>query len=101
MANPPWVSLSGRQAPTDPRVGAHVSAWTRTGWPSLHGAFLVRIARHVAEHGSRAEVLLPASLCEQELYADLRPDQLPRAFTLADPLQRLLLEDETPQDGGA
>ncbi len=29
-----------------------------------------------------------------ELYADLRPEQLPPAFALADPLQRLLLKDD-------
>jgi hypothetical protein len=67
LANPPWVSFSGRQAgkrskrPTD-----------QGGWPSLQGAFLERIARHCAASGQGARLLLPASLLELPRYEAAR-----------------------------
>ena len=67
IANPPWVSFSGRQAARGGR-----SARTAGGWPSLHGAFVERIADHVADHRTTAAVLLPASVAELEGYAELR-----------------------------
>ena len=66
IANPPWVSFSGRQA-APPRAGR-----ARPGWPSLHGAFLERIAAHVAATGRPARVLLPASVADLERYGPLR-----------------------------
>lgn len=66
IANPPWVSFSGRQArAVDRRTAAN-------GWPSLHGAFVERIAEHVSAHRTRAAILLPASVAELDGYAQLR-----------------------------
>jgi hypothetical protein len=71
LANPPWISYSGREAgPRDSR--AEDKLGPGTGWPSLHGAFLERIAEHVAAEGTGARVLLPAALTELEGYAALR-----------------------------
>lgn len=76
LANPPWASLSGRRAlrlPTELRA-AYRRACTslRAGWPSLHGAFLERIARHVARERTEARVLVPAPVLDRERYAPLR-----------------------------
>jgi hypothetical protein len=76
LANPPWASLSGPRA-------LHLSeglraayrahhACLRAGWPSLHGAFLERIARHVARAGTEGRVLAPAPVLDRERYAPLR-----------------------------
>ncbi len=73
IANPPWVSFSGRQSATrDARVSAAASTAARSGWPSLHGAFLERIAEHVAQHAARAAVLVPAATCELDGYGAVR-----------------------------
>ena len=75
LANPPWVSLSGRQAARLPAGmrERYLSDWPAgNAWPTLHGAFLERIARHLARHGTRARVLLPSSLGHQERSAALR-----------------------------
>ncbi len=73
VANPPWVSFSGRQAARHPSVSTYRQAWrSMDGWPSLHGAFLERIALHCAARGSAARVLVPASICELERYAATR-----------------------------
>ena len=68
VANPPWVSFSGRQAQA--RTTTCVEA--PGGWPSLHGAFLARIAEHVRDQGTSAAVLVPASISALEGYAALR-----------------------------
>ncbi|MFT4538651.1 MAG: polypeptide subunit release factor methylase [Planctomycetota bacterium] len=85
VANPPWVSYSGRQARG--RVGedlsarsdaaqgaAHLPSGVRSegGWPSAHADFLLRIARHISAEGTRALILLPASMMEQERYGPCR-----------------------------
>lgn len=78
LANPPWISYSGRQA--RPRPGAPPADATRGlvergsagGWPSSHADFLLRIARHVGEQATGALVLLPASLLDLERYAPCR-----------------------------
>lgn len=70
VANPPWVSFSGRGAAADRRPSDRSPAGR--GWPSLHGAFVERIAVHVAEHGTSAAVLLPASVAALDGYAPLR-----------------------------
>ncbi len=73
VANPPWVSLSGRQAP--PAVAPAVARAAESGaggWPSVHGAYLGRIARHVAQESTGARVLLPGSVAELERYGPLR-----------------------------
>jgi hypothetical protein len=98
VANPPWVSLSGRQAcrelPAE-RVALYRRAWpSMRGWPTLHGAFLERIAVHVAASRSSARVLLPASVCELDGYAELRRRVSALADLSAPP--RELAEDAFP-----
>ncbi|MEW6070975.1 MAG: TaqI-like C-terminal specificity domain-containing protein [Planctomycetota bacterium] len=71
LANPPWVSFAGREAGTidSDRRAALGRAWpTIRPWPSLHGAFLERIARHVAQERTRACVFLPASVAHLPAY---------------------------------
>ena len=70
VANPPWVSLSGRQAARGVRARDPVGG----GWPSLHGAFLARIADRLAAWGggARARVLIPAAVCDRQGYGKLR-----------------------------
>ena len=89
LANPPWVSFSGRHAARlDPdRRRLYRESWEAFGgWPSLHGAFLERIAGHLAptesraggslqagdSAGGRARVLVPAAVCEQKSYGPTR-----------------------------
>lgn len=67
LANPPWLSFSGRHAGSG-APPARVSS----GWPSLQGAFFERIARHCGESQSRARMLLPASLLELPRYEPAR-----------------------------
>lgn len=69
LANPPWVSFSGPQRAA---IGREAARRIDGAWPSLHGAFLVRIAEHVGKHGTRARVLLPSSVCEAERYGPVR-----------------------------
>ena len=66
LANPPWVSFSGRQSQGTGRPRR------AGGWPSLHGAFLERIAEHVAAQNTGAIVLLPAAVADAAQYAPLR-----------------------------
>ncbi|MAB80434.1 MAG: hypothetical protein CMJ89_13865 [Planctomycetes bacterium] len=77
LANPPWVSFSGREAA--PKGASHLRRHQEAAkavgrWPSLHGAFLARIAAHVASERRPARILLPASIAEQEGYAPLRAE---------------------------
>ena len=84
LANPPWVSFSGRQASgRDARVAGWLAG--ARGWPSLHGAFLARISEHVAAEGTRAGVLLPGALCEARGYGALRHAVSARAGLAAPP----------------
>jgi hypothetical protein len=69
LANPPWLSFSGRQAAPG---GGPVHHRGPGGWPSLQGAFLERIARHCAHQEQPARLLLPGSVLELEGYAALR-----------------------------
>jgi len=72
LANPPWVSLSGRQSRNPSASRAHPRRG-KSGWPSLHGAFLERIAEHIGDSdASTASVLLPASVVELAGYASTR-----------------------------
>jgi hypothetical protein len=71
LANPPWVSFSGRHAAPDSAAALpHHRGPGR--WPALHAAFLERAARHLAEHGTQGRFLLPASIAELDGYAALR-----------------------------
>lgn len=70
LANPPWASFSGRESA---RAALGPGPGQRAGrWPSLQGAFLERIARHVAEQQTGARVIVPAGLTETEAYGPLR-----------------------------
>lgn len=69
LANPPWLSFSGRHAAPGGAPNHHRGPG---GWPSLQGAFLERIARHCAAEGQPARLLLPGSMLELEGYAPLR-----------------------------
>lgn len=73
LANPPWLSFSGRQGASLEIASARSFAQAEGGgWPSLHGAFLERIARHVESEQTSAAVLLPASVAFLPSYAGLR-----------------------------
>jgi len=76
LANPPWVSFSGRQSACLDQLGPgrnrHATAEPRSGWPSLHGAFLERIAEHVRTERTSARVILPAQVTGLERYGPLR-----------------------------
>lgn len=74
VANPPWVSFSGRQAAAlEPSTRARYARWAAfRSWPSLHGVFLERIARHVARFRVPARVLVPASVCDVARYRHVR-----------------------------
>ena len=79
LANPPWMSLSGRHAVELPaeRLRLYRESWSvlASGWPSIHGAFLERIARHLRSTGgavARARVLIPTAVCELERYGPTR-----------------------------
>ena len=69
LANPPWLSFSGRHAG---KRRSGTASQTSGGWPSLQGAFLERIAEHCAAEDARARVLVPGSLLELERYRPLR-----------------------------
>ena len=69
LANPPWLSFSGRHAA---QAGKRTAPASGGGWPSLQGAFLVRIARHCGTEGVPARLLLPSSVLELEGYAPAR-----------------------------
>jgi hypothetical protein len=89
LANPPWCSFSGRQV-----SGARSREAGAVGWPSLHGAFLERIARHVGREGTGAAVLLPGSVVELERYGPLRAAVCAHAMPVGPP--RELGEDAFP-----
>lgn len=73
LANPPWLSFSGRQgASLEIDAARSFAQMEGGGWPSLHGAFLERIAQHVASEETSAAVLLPASVAYLPSYEGLR-----------------------------
>ncbi len=81
LANPPWVSFSGRQA--GKRASAHPKR--HRGWPSLQGEFVERIAHYVAANGTAARLLLPGSVTELERYGPLRSEVTRWARVLGEP----------------
>jgi hypothetical protein len=93
LANPPWVSFSGRQSAgvtghgsdSDPRRDPGRDPG---GWPSLHGAFLERIARHVQAERTSARLILPAQVTELERYGPLRRS-VTQLVRLAEPPREL------------
>lgn len=84
LANPPWLSFSGRRAAT-PRTARQRD---RRGWPSLQGEFLECIAQYVGAHGTAARLLLPGSVTELERYGPLRAE-VTRWVRLAEAPQEL------------
>ncbi|MEM8883231.1 MAG: methyltransferase domain-containing protein [Planctomycetota bacterium] len=72
VANPPWVSFSGRHAhplPDAEREELRTRYPLFRRWPSLHAAFVqlaVRLAR------TRIALLLPAQVCDLERYGAVR-----------------------------
>jgi len=75
LANPPWVSFSGRRAVelTPEQRARYRRTWASfESWPSLHGPFLERIAAHLAGWRGHACVALPAAVCELAGYGPLR-----------------------------
>ncbi|HED64012.1 MAG TPA: hypothetical protein ENJ09_00495 [Planctomycetes bacterium] len=81
LANPPWVSFSGRHAATPPTALPSLNG----PWPSLHGAFLVAISKHVSNERTKAAVLLPSSLCELERYGGVRRQVTAQARVISPP----------------
>ncbi len=84
IANPPWVSFSGRHA--QPLVATRRDVLQRYEtfalWPTLHGPFVelsLRLARE------RVGILLPRQVCELERYAPLR-EHMQRHAQLVDPV---------------
>lgn len=67
LANPPWVSHSGRGA-----VTRTTEREDKTGWPASHAEFLERIALHVGAYETGAAILLPSAVAELERYAPCR-----------------------------
>ena len=85
LANPPWVSYSGRHAsPLDPKRKAELSARfpAFAGWPALHTAFAEQCARLTRQDGGRLGLLLPMQMADLAGYGPAR-----RAVT-----SRLILE---------
>ncbi|MBE7490381.1 MAG: N-6 DNA methylase [Planctomycetes bacterium] len=74
LANPPWVSFSGRQAARIPparrrELARRFAAFA--GWPSLHAAFAELAARLAEPHG-RIGLLLPLGMSDLAGYAAAR-----------------------------
>ena len=93
LANPPWVSFSGRHAAPD-SAAALPHHRGPGGWPALHAAFLARAARHLVEHGTQGRFLLPASIAELDGYSALRDAVEEHAHLVATP--EVLDEDSFP-----
>ncbi len=74
LANPPWVSFSGRESVAiDARERARLRERFETfrGWPQLQGPFLERALGLVRE-GGRVGFVLPRQVLELERYAPIR-----------------------------
>lgn len=94
VANPPWVSWSGRQAAAsrpDARTERRFPASRR--WPSAHGMFTALCARSLNREG-RAALLLPAGMAWQPSQAPLR-EEMSRFFRVESPVTELA-EDAFP-----
>ncbi len=96
LANPPWISYSGRQAaaiaPQRRRELARRYAAFRQ-WPTTHGAFLELAARLLAP-GGRAALVLPEQVCHLAGYGAAREAALERCRF--DPPPEPLGEDRFP-----
>jgi len=80
LANPPWISYSGRHAsaiaPGRRRLLAARFAAFR-GWPTTHGAFL-ELAAGLLRPGGRAALLVPRQTCHLQGYEAARRAALQR-----------------------
>lgn len=75
LANPPWVSYSGRQAGRlSPTRRAELASRFRSfaGWPALHTAFAEQCARLARRDSGRLGLLLPMQVADLSGYAALR-----------------------------
>jgi hypothetical protein len=84
IANPPWVSFSGREAVAlDPGRKAELRARYESfrGWPSLQGPFLER-SLALVRPGGRVGIVLPRQVLELDRYAALRRVATARARVL-------------------
>ncbi len=74
LANPPWVSFSGREhvaIPPAEKARLRERFESFAGWPSLQGPFLER-ALDLVRPGGRVGFVLPRQVLELERYAPLR-----------------------------
>jgi hypothetical protein len=84
IANPPWVSFSGREhvaLPPAERERLRQRFASFRGWPSLQGPFLER-ALELVRPGGRVGFVLPRQVLELEKYAPLRSIVSARATIL-------------------
>lgn len=75
LANPPWVSFSGRHArEIEPALRARLAAEfpAFAGWPALHTAFAEQCARLTRQHGGRLGLLLPMQMADLTGYGAAR-----------------------------
>jgi len=72
LGNPPWISLSGRQAIKNPTLLPYlIYAFPSTSrWPSLHSCFLIRAVEILRESG-RIGLVLPSQMIEQSSYVSV------------------------------
>jgi hypothetical protein len=75
LANPPWVSYSGRHAvPISAARKVELAAAfpAFSGWPALHTAFAEQCARLTCQDGGRMGLLLPMQMADLAGYAAAR-----------------------------
>ncbi|MBZ0135331.1 MAG: N-6 DNA methylase [Planctomycetes bacterium] len=75
IANPPWISYSGRHAaklsaPRKRELAARFAAFA--GWPALHTAFAEQCARLTRQDGGRLGLILPMQMSDLAGYAAAR-----------------------------
>lgn len=84
LANPPWISYSGRHArKLDPARKAELAARfpAFAGWPALHTAFAEQCAKLTRQDRGRLGLLLPMQMADLAGYARARSSVTSR-FTL-------------------
>jgi methylase of polypeptide subunit release factors len=75
LANPPWVSYSGRHAnalPPERRAELAAKFPAFAGWPALHAAFAEQCARLTREGGGRLGLILPMQMADLAGYGAAR-----------------------------
>ena len=94
LANPPWVSFSGRHAVeiTPARRAARIGAFA--GWPALHTAFAEQCVNLTRQEHGRLGLLLPMQMADLAGYGAAR-----RAVTARFSLQHALELGEGVFDG--